>query len=154
MASETHKQTLSVNGKTIRITVPAGVRNGQEIKLKGHGGPGVNNGPKGDLYITFVIAEDPRFKRVGDHLYMNMEIDLETAVLGGEVTVETLTGKVKLKVAEGTQNGTQVRLKNKGFPKYKKEGSFGDLIIAFHVKIPTHLTPEQKSEFKKWVELK
>src|SRR5438309_2449043 len=75
-----HKQTLTVNGKNIRITIPAGVENGQVIKLKGHGGPGINGGPNGDLYITFVIADHPRFKRSGDDVYTTQDIDLYTAV--------------------------------------------------------------------------
>ncbi len=153
-AAETHKQAISVNGKNIRITVPAGVANKQEVKLKGHGGPGVNNGPNGDLYITFVIANDPEFKRVGDNLYLNREIDLFTAVLGGDVMIDTLNGKVKLKVQPETQNGTQVRLKGKGFPVYKKEDKFGDLIVTYQVKIPTQLTEEQKEGFRKLAELK
>ncbi len=153
-AAETHKQTINVNGKNIRITVPAGVANGQEVKLKGHGGPGVNNGPNGDLYITFVIANDPEFKRVGDNLYLNKEISLFTAILGGDVMVDTLNGTVKLKVKPETQNGTQVRLKGKGFPVYKKEGKFGDLIITYMVKIPTDLTEAQKEGFRKLAELK
>jgi curved DNA-binding protein len=153
-AAETHKQTISVNGKNIRITVPAGVANGQEVKLKGHGGPGVNNGPNGDLYITFVIANDPQFKRIVDNIYSDKEIILFTAVLGGEAMIDTLDGKVKLKIKPGTQNGTQVRLKGKGFPIYKKEGKFGDLIITYTVKIPTDLTEEQKEGFRKLAELK
>lgn len=153
-AAETHKQTISVNGKNIRITVPAGVSNGQEVKLKGHGGPGANNGPNGDLYITFVIATDPEFKRVGDNLYSNKEISLFAAILGGDVMIDTLDGKVKLKVKPETQNGTQVRLKGKGFPVYKKEGKFGDLIVTYTVKIPTDLTEEQKEGFQKLAELK
>ncbi|MDL2277537.1 DnaJ domain-containing protein, partial [Parabacteroides sp. OttesenSCG-928-G07] len=83
-ASETHKRVVTVNNKNLRITVPAGVANGQTIKLKGQGGAGANNGPAGDLYITFVIAEDEQFKRVGDDLYMTASVDLYTAVLGGE----------------------------------------------------------------------
>jgi curved DNA-binding protein len=124
------------------------------VKLKGHGGQGVNNGPNGDLYITFVIATDPEFKRVGDNLYLNKEISLFTAILGGDVMVDTLDGKVRLKVKPETQNGTQVRLKGKGFPVYKKEGKFGDLIITYSVKIPTDLTEEQKEGFRKLAELK
>lgn len=153
-AAETHKQSLNVDGKAIRITVPAGVANGQEIKLKGYGGPGINNGPNGDLYITFVIADDPVFKRSGDDLFVNKEIDLYTAVLGGEITVETLTGKVKVKVKPGTQNNAKVKLKGKGFPLYKKEGQFGDLIIVYDVKIPTNLSSEQKELFRKLAEMK
>lgn len=153
-AAETHKQTLSVNGKNIRITVPAGVANGQEIKLKGHGGPGVNSGPNGDLYITFIIADDPHFKRIGNDLYAQKEIDLYTAVLGGEAQVNLLNGKVKLKVKPETQNGTKVKLKGKGFPIYRKEGEHGDLIITYHVKIPTNLTEEQKEGFRRIAESK
>lgn len=152
-AAETHKQSLTLNGKTIRISVPAGVVNGQEIKLKGYGGPGINNGPAGDLYITFVIADDPVFKRSGNDLFITKEIDLYTAVLGGEIRVDTLTGKVKLKVKPETQNNSKVKLKGKGYPVYKKEGQYGDLIISYDVKIPANLSSEQKELFKKLADM-
>lgn len=148
-ASQTHKQTLNVNGKNIRITVPAGVVDGQVIKIPKQGGVGANGGPAGDLYITFVITEDPTFKRIGDNLYTTVSLDLYTAILGGEATIETLDGKVKMKVAAGTQNETKVRLKGKGFPVYKQEGKFGDLIVTYSIRIPTNLTDEQKELFKK-----
>ena len=144
----THKQTLTVEGKNIRITVPAGIENGQKIKLAGYGSPGVNGGPAGDLYITFVIADDPRYKRLGNDLYIDEEIDLYTALLGGERVVETLGGKVKLTVQPETQSGTKVRLKGKGFPVYKQDGQFGDLYITWQVKLPTNLTDEQKALFR------
>ncbi len=147
-AAETHKQVLTVNGKNVRITIPAGVANGQVIKLKGYGGEGINGGPAGDLYITFVIPEDPVFKRLGDDLYIDVSLNLYTAVLGGEQEVDTLNGKVKLKVKPETQNGTKVRLKGKGFPVYKKEGQFGDLIVTYNVKTPTNLTDRQKELFR------
>ena len=147
-AAQTHKQVLNVNGKQVRITIPAGVADGQVIKLKGYGGEGINGGPAGDLYITFRIAEDPVFKRLGDDLYVDVEVDLYTAVLGGEKVVDTLEGKVKLKIKPETQNGTKVRLKGKGFPVYKKEGQFGDLIVTYSVKIPTNLTDRQKELFR------
>ena len=146
-AYHTHHQTLTVNGKALRITVPAGVANGQVIKLKGHGSPGANGGPNGDLFVTFVLADDPRFKRQGNDLYTTANLDLYTAVLGGEFMLETLDGKVKLNVKPETQNGTKVRLKGKGFPVYKKEGSFGDLFVTFTVQIPTKLTEKQKQLF-------
>lgn len=148
-ASTTHKRVLNVNGKELRITIPAGVADGQVIKLAGRGGEGANGGPNGDLFITFVIGDDPKFKRVGDDLHMTADIDLYKAVLGGEVIVDTFDSKVKLKVAEGTQNGTKVRLKGKGFPVYKKDGAFGDLYISYNVVIPTNLTEEQKELFRK-----
>ena len=148
-AYETHKRTLSVNGKNLRITIPAGVSDGQVIKLAGQGGAGANGGPNGDHYITFIIEEDPAFKRVRDDLYSTADINLYTAVLGGEETINTFSNKVKLKVPAGTQNGTKVRLKGKGFPVYKQEGKYGDLIITYSVKIPTNLTTEQKELFEK-----
>jgi curved DNA-binding protein len=146
-AYTTHKQTLTVNGKNIRITIPAGVENGQTIKIKGYGGPGVNGGPAGDLYIKFVIANNTAFKRLGNDLYGTMDLDLYTAMLGGELTIETLNGKVKLPVKPETQNGTKIRLKGKGFPIYKNEGQFGDLFITFSIKLPTNLTEKQKQLF-------
>ena len=148
-ASETHKRTLTLNGKNLRITIPAGVSDGQVIKLAGQGAPGKNGGPNGDLYITFVIEEDPKFKRVSDDLYTTADLNLYTAVLGGEETIDTFTGKVKLKIAAGTQNGTKVRLKGKGFPVYKKDGQSGDLIITYAIRIPTDLNEEQKGLFEK-----
>jgi len=146
-ASKTQKQTLTVNGAKIRITIPAGIENGQTIKITGHGGPGINGGPNGDLYITFSIANHPKIKRSGDNLYTSVDLDLYTAVLGGEITIDTLTGQVKLKVAPETQNGSKIKLKGKGFPVYKKEGQFGDLYVTYNVKVPTNLTDKQKALF-------
>lgn len=144
----THQQTFTVNGKNIRITIPAAVENGQKIKIKGHGEPGINGGPDGDLYITFNIANNTKFKRAGNNLYTTFDIDLYTALSGGEITIDTLGGKIKLKVNPETQNGTKIRLKRKGFPLYKKEGEFGDLFVTFQVKLPTNLTEKQKELFQ------
>src|SRR5580704_96996 len=107
-ANTTHKQTLTVDGKNVRITIPAGVENGQKIKLNGYGSPGINGGPGGDLYITFVIAEDPRYHRKGNDIYVHEVIDLYTALLGGEKTIETLSGSVKITIRPETQNGSSI----------------------------------------------
>lgn len=147
-AATTHQQTFDINGKKVRITIPAGVYDGQQIKLKGHGGPGHNGGPNGDLYITFNIPADPDFERIGDDLKTSVTIDLYTAVLGGDVKVNTLNGNVNLKVKPETQNGMTVRLKGKGFPVYKKEGQFGDLFVTYDVKLPANLTDKQKQLFE------
>ncbi len=146
-AYETHKQTLTVNGKTIRITIPAGIENGQTIKIAGYGGSGINGGPNGDLYITISIANNPRFKRSGNNLFITEDLDLYTAVLGGEIIIDTLNGKVKLKIKPETQNGSKIKLKGKGFPVYKSKGQFGDLYVTFEIKIPTNLTARQKELF-------
>lgn len=150
----THQQTLTVNGKNIRITIPAGIENGQVIKLKSYGAPGVSGGPAGDLYITFVIAQHPAFKRSANDLYTTAKIDLYTALLGGETTIDTLTGKVKLTVKPETQPGSRIRLKGKGFPVYKKEGENGDLYITYEVQLPANLTEEQQKLFTELRNLK
>lgn len=152
-AYTTHQQVLGVNGKNIRITIPAGVESGQVIKLKGHGGAGMNGGPGGDLYITFVIAEDPRFKREGNDLHTKLSIDLYTAILGGEATVDTLNGKVKIKVKSETQHDTTMRLKGKGFPVYKREGEYGDLYVSLEIKLPVNLTEKEKELFQELARL-
>ena len=143
-AYTTHKKEFSVNGKNIRITIPAGIEDQQTIKISGYGSPGINNGPSGDLYITFSIANSSLFKRVGNDLFLTHDLDLYAAVLGGDVTISDFNqAKLKLKVAAGTQNGTKVRLKGKGFPVYKKEGQFGDLYITYNVLIPTSLSEKE-----------
>ena len=144
----THQQTFTINGKNIRITIPAGVENGQKIKIAGHGEPGINGGPNGDLYITFKIINNTKFRRSGNDLYADVDIDLYTALLGGEITIDTLSGKIKLKVSPETQNGTKIRLKGKGLPLYKKESEHGDLFVTYHVKLPTNLTEKQKELFR------
>lgn len=153
-ASQTHKQTLTVNGKKIRITIPAGIENGQTIKISGHGGPGINGGPNGDLYITFRIPNDPRFRREGADLYMTREIDLYTAMLGGEVTLDTLNGMVMVNVPPETQPGSKVRLKGRGFPRYKQGNSFGDLYVTWGVRIPTNLSQKEKDLLKELSKLR
>jgi curved DNA-binding protein len=143
----THKRTLTINGKNIRITIPAGVENGQQIKISGMGGEGSGGGPKGDLYITFTVANHTNFKLDKHNLYATVDLDLYTALLGGEITADTFDGKVKLTVKPGTQNGTKVKLKGKGFPVYKKEGEFGDLYITYQIQIPTNLSEKEKELF-------
>ncbi|HEY9170358.1 MAG TPA: J domain-containing protein [Lutibacter sp.] len=151
---ETHKRTLTINGKNIRLTIPAGVKNGQVIKIKGHGGEGVNGGPKGDLNITFSIENNTKFKLDGDNLHTRVDLDLYLAILGGEITVDTFDGKAKLKIAPETQNGTKVKLKGKGFPVYKKEGMFGDLYITYQIKMPKNLTEKEKQLFTELAKLR
>jgi curved DNA-binding protein len=141
------KQILTVNGKKIRITIPAGVENGQVIKITGMAGEGANGGPKGDLFITFVISDDTQFKRVGDNLYSDVDLDLYMAMLGGKIIVDTFDGKVKLNIAPETKTETKVKLTGKGFPVYKSEEKFGDLIVTYHIKTPTGLNEQEKALF-------
>jgi curved DNA-binding protein len=108
----------------------------------------VNGGPAGDLYITFMVNEDPKFKRKGNDLYVTEQLDLYTAILGGDATIDTLDGKVKVKIKPETQNGLKMRLKGKGFPVYKKDNETGDLYITFELKIPVNLTEKEKELFR------
>lgn len=145
---QSQQQTLTVNGKNIRLTFPAGIENGQVIKINKYGTEGANGGPNGDLYITFSIKNDTKFKREGSNLYSTVDLDLYTAMLGGDVTIDTFDGKVKLKVAPETQSGTKVKLKGKGFPVYKKDNQFGDLFITYQVQLPTSLSDKEKDLIK------
>ena len=151
---QAHKRTLTVNGKNIRLTIPAGVKNGQIIKVKGHGGKGVNGGPNGDLHIKFSITNHTEFKRDKDNLYTALDLDLYKAMLGGEIMVNTFNGKVKLKIKPGTQNGAKVKLKGKGFPVYKKRDQYGDLFITYQIKTPTNLTDKEKELFEELAKLR
>jgi curved DNA-binding protein len=151
---KSQKQTISLGEKKIRLTIPAGVENGQTIKIKGHGGEGRNGGPKGDLYITFEVLNNTAFKSVGADLYKTENIDLYKAMLGGEITIKTLDGTVKLKVKPETQNDTKVKLKGKGLPKYKKEGQYGDLFVTYKIELPKKLSKEEKELFTKLSKLR
>lgn len=149
---KTQKQTITINGKSIRLTFPAGIENGQVVKLAGQGSPGINGGPNGDLFITFTIENDTKFRRDGNNLFATVDLDLYTALLGGKIVVDTFEGKVKLKISPETQNGTKIKLNGKGFPIYKKESQFGDLFITYQIKLPKNLTEKEIeliSELKK-----
>jgi curved DNA-binding protein len=153
-AAKTHQQTFDINGKKVRLTIPAGVSDGQKIKLKGHGNTGFNGGPNGDLFITFNISADKDFKRIDDNLFAEVELDLYTALLGGDILIKTLDGEVKLKVKPETQSDTIVRLKGKGFPVYKKEGQKGDLLVTYKIKLPSNLSAKEKELFEELQKIK
>ena len=140
---KSEKQTFEIGGKKIRITVPAGIVDGQVVKLKELGEAGSSGGPNGDLYINFHVNNDTQFKRDGDTLFKDVTIDILSAVLGGSAEVDTLQGKVKLQIKPGTQSGTRVRLKGRGFPKYKRENEHGDLVVNLIVEIPVKLSARE-----------
>jgi curved DNA-binding protein len=150
----THKRVITVHGKSIRLTIPAGVKNGQVIKISGQGGEGVNGGPKGDLIIKFIIENSTQFSLDNNNLYLTVDLDLYKALLGGEFFVDTFDGKVKLQIKPETQNGTKVKLRGKGFPVYKKEGEFGDLYITFHIKLPDNLSEKEKELYTELAKLR
>jgi curved DNA-binding protein len=143
----TQKHTITANGKSLRVTIPAGIEDGKVVRIKGHGGEGSQGAANGDLLITIKILNTTNFTRVESNLETDVSLDLYTAILGGSITVETFDGKVKLKVKAGTNTSTKVRLKGKGFHKYKKEGEYGDLIINYVIPTPQKLSEKEISLF-------
>lgn len=144
---EEKKHVINVNGNKIRITVPSGIEDGQTIRIKDQGGPGIEGGQKGDLYLTFHITNNTKFQRQGSILIENVHLDVYQAILGAEVTIQTLHGKIKMKIPAGTQPGETIRLKGKGLPEYKKKGKHGDLLLKVQVSIPKNITDKEKELF-------
>lgn len=151
-AAVAHKQTFSIGGEEVRISLPAGIADGQKIRLKGRGAPSPSGGERGDLYITFRIEPDKEFTRKDDDLYTTATTDLYTLLLGGEIILPTLSGSVKVNVRPGTQPDSKLRLRGKGFPVYKQEGKQGDLIVTFKLLLPT-LNEKQKELLRKIKEI-
>ena len=150
-AATTQKSTFVIGDEKIRITVPAGIANGQTIKIKGKGSSSPDGTSRGDLYLTFEIESDPVFVREGNDLFATAECSVFTLLLGGNITVPTLTGNAKMNIKPGTQPGSRLRLRSKGFPVYKQEGDFGDLIITIKATIPP-LSEKQREEIARIVE--
>ena len=147
-------RTITVNGKNLRITIQPGIADGQTIRLRDQGGPGRNGGPSGALFITFHILPDARYVRAGDDLTQDVPVPLYRLLLGGEQTVETLSGPVKIKIKPETVNGSRVRLRGKGFPVYREAEKFGDLYLRLNVQLPTNLTSEEQDLIKQLAQLR
>ncbi|UOR04694.1 J domain-containing protein [Hymenobacter aerilatus] len=147
-------RTITVNGKNLRLNVKPGVEDGQTIRLRNQGGPGLNGGPAGSLYLTFRIEPDPRYARTGHDLTQEVPVSVYKAVLGGEQVVETLSGSVKIKIKPETQNDTRLRLRGKGFPVYDQPGQFGDLYLRLTLSLPQQLTDQEKDLFRQLAALR
>ena len=130
--------------KTIEVTIPAGIDDGQCVRIQGKGEPGINGGPRGDLLIAVTISPDPEFRRDGYNIMSNVRISYPKAVLGGEIKVRTVDGEVIYEVKPGTASGTNVRLKGKGMPTVRNKEVRGDHYITLIVDVPSKLTAEQK----------
>lgn len=130
--------------KKINVKIPAGIDNGQQIRVTGKGEAGVNGGPAGDLYVVVHVRDHEFFQRDGDHIICEMPLTFAQVALGAEVEVPTVHGKVKLKIPAGTQTGTEFRLKGKGAPNVRGYGQ-GDQYVVVRVVVPTKLTSQQKN---------
>jgi len=134
--------------KKISVTIPAGIDNGQSIRLKGKGEPGTNGGPRGDVLLTIYIKPHQEFERQGNDIYYQMRINIAQAALGAEIEVPTLDGKVKYPIGAGTQSGTRFRLRGKGVPFINQSKSRGDQYVDVIVDTPSKLSQRQKELFE------
>ena len=140
---------IRLDGQTIRVTIGPGIADGQDLRIPGKGGPGVNGGPGGDLYLTIRVTPHLEFERKGNDLHRDLPVDLYTAVLGGKAQVKTLKGAVKVNIPKGTQNGTVLRLKGLGMPVYGKKDEYGNLFVKVVIQIPQNLSDAEFELFKK-----
>jgi len=145
---------IQLNDEKLRITVKPGVYDGQLLRIKGKGGEGSTDKYRGDLYVRIRILPHAVFTRKNDDLHAIQNIDLYTAVLGGDTLVKTLSGTVKVAIAAGTPNGKTLRIKGKGMPVSDASGTFGDLYLKLEVMIPTNLTEKEKQLFEQLKKLK
>ena len=135
----------------LMVKFPAGIDDGQTLRVRGEGNTGLNGGPNGDLMVTVSVRSHPLFTRQGQDVYCEMPITFTQAACGAEVEVPTLDGKVRYTIGEGTQTGTTFRLKGKGIP-YVNGRSRGDQYVTVVVETPTRLTREQKDLLRKFEE--
>jgi curved DNA-binding protein len=146
-AYEGTTRKLELDGRRLEVKIPPGARTGTKVRVA----DALPSGPdsqRGDLYLVIRVVDDPRFERKGADLYTDIEVDLYTAILGGEITVPTLSGSVVLTIPAGTQPGQTFRLTGRGMPQIKAPNTYGDLFVRAKVRIPRNLTPRQRELFK------
>lgn len=131
-------------GKTLEVSIPAGVATGSKVRMAGQGGAGSYGGPNGDVYLVVTVTPDPRFERDGDDLRTTISVPMTTAILGGESVVPTPTGRVALTIPAETQPGKVIRLRGQGMPKLKAKGQRGDLLAKVEVTLPTNISARER----------
>ena len=140
------------NRKKIKVTIPAGIDNGQSIRIREKGEPGTNGGPRGDLMVEVVVARHPIFQRQDMNIFSTAPITFAQAALGGEVRISTVDGDVMYDIKPGTQTDTKVRLKGKGVPSLRNKNVRGDHYVTLVVQVPTKLNEEAKEALRKFDE--
>lgn len=139
--------------KTIEVTIPAGIDDGQSIRIRDKGEPGLNGGPRGDLLVEVRVASDPNFVRQDMDIFSNVEISFAQAALGGDLRIRTVDGDVIYSVRPGTQSGTRVRLRGKGVPSVRNKDVRGDHYVTLSIRTPNRLSEEAKEALRKFDEL-
>ena len=136
------QRIINIGNETIKISIKPGVKDGQTLRVKGKGNPGVNGGENGDLLLKINIIQDTVYQRDGDDLIKNVNIDIYTAILGGKVEIDTMKGNVNVPIKPQTQNNSLLRLKGLGMPHYGKEGA-GALILKVQLVLPNHFSEKE-----------
>ncbi|KAA1040064.1 molecular chaperone DnaJ [Macrococcus equipercicus] len=149
---ECHGDGTILKNVTINVTIPAGVDNGQQIRVAGHGEPGINGGPAGDLYVVFRVNSHDLFERDGDDIFHTLDLTFAQAALGDEIEIPTLYGKVRLTIPAGTQTGRRFRLRDKGVENVHGYGK-GDQFVTVNVKTPTNMTEQQVELLREFAEI-
>lgn len=145
---------LNVEGKKIRVNLKPGVRDGQTLRVKGKGAPSPMGGENGDILLKLSVNNNTNFKVDGNDLRTIVEVDLYTALLGGKITVNTMTKPISINIPEETSNGRVFRLKGQGMPVYGRKDQFGDLYIKINVALPKKLTEEEKKLFRQLADMR
>jgi len=145
---------LRIGGRRIEVRIPKGATTGTKVRVRGEGGVSPDGSTKGDLYLEITVTPHPHFQRDGDDLRLELPVNLYTAVLGGEVVVPMLKGKIKLKIQPETQAGQGFRLKNQGMPNLKNPEQRGDLHIRVLVTLPENLTEEEIELFEELADIR
>ena len=135
---------ITKGGRRIKVNIPSGAMTGTKVRLTGEGESSINGGSAGDLYLVVEVEADKQFERDGDDLLTEVEVDMFTAVLGGEIAIPTLTRPVKMRIPAGTQSGQKFRVSGKGMPKLRNKDAYGDLYARVLITVPKNLTPEQR----------
>ena len=141
------------NRKTINVTIPAGIDNGQSVRIREKGEPGINGGPRGDLLVEVIVSPHETFERDGFDIFSIVKISYPIAALGGSVMIDTVDGRIVYDIKAGTQTGTQVRFKNKGVPTLRNKEIRGNHYVTFVVDIPTKLSKEAKELLRQYDQL-
>lgn len=140
--------------RRIEVRIPAGVKTGSRVRVAGEGRPGSGKGAAGDLYLVVTVLSHARFERKGDDLHMEADVPYLDAILGGEATLNTIDGRIALRIPELTQNGRQIRLAGKGMPVLGQQGKRGDLFVRVRVTVPDALSPEEREHIHALRELR
>ena len=152
--SGTTRQVDRPQGKSFTARIPQGAKTGTKVRFAGQGGMGFAGGDSGSLYLVINVQDHDIFERRGDDLYMDVDVPLYAAVLGGDVRIPTLAGDVKLKIPNGTQSGKMIRLRDRGMPRLRDSREFGDLYARVLIQVPENLNEEEYELFERLADIR